>query len=210
MAEYIESRPCVIGITGGIGSGKSRVSRCWANRFNLPLIDLDQICRQLLEPGQSGWKSLRSLLGPSFFSGQILDRKRLRLALFDDRDLRRQVDALLHPLARREMNECCRDLLRNHRMVLVEVPLLCEAGWQADFDRVVVVWAGLQTRCARVMQRDSVDSREALQAIESQMDLFEKILVADHAIDNTGPWVLTYLQVIHLGKLLSARQKNGL
>ena len=209
MTERTESCPCVIGITGGMGSGKSRVSRCWAKKFHLPLVDLDQVCRQLLEPGQSGWKALRSLLGVSFFSGQVLDRKRLRQALFDDSDLRHQVDATLHPLARQAMIGCCRDLSRDHGMILVEVPLLCEAGWQADFDRIVVVWAGLQTRCARVMRRDSVDRREALRAIESQMDLFEKVLEADHAIDNGGPWVLTYLQVIHLGKLLSARQKTG-
>ncbi len=196
----------VIGVSGGIGSGKSRVCRFWSRHFALPCIDLDAICRGLLQPGEAGWLSLRRTFGSRFVAADgTLDRQTLRRAIFADHVLRHRLDRLLHPLARQVMREA---LARQATgAVLVEIPLLIEAGWRDDVDRVVVVYAGLRERCRRIMHRDHVDSREAMRAIRSQMSLADKALAADHVIDNSGPWAATCLQVIHLGRLLAGGGK---
>ncbi|HFQ90973.1 MAG TPA: dephospho-CoA kinase [Desulfobulbus sp.] len=193
----------VVGISGGIGSGKSRVSRFWAGHFSLPLIDLDAICRDLLRPGQEGWRALQAAFGNRYFAANgSLDRAALRRAIFADHGLRRQLDDLLHPLARRAMRRALAAQAAT-ATVLVEIPLLLEAGWRNDVDRVVVVYAGPGVRCRRIMARDRVDRRQALQAIASQMRLADKALMADHVLDNSGAWADTCLQVIHLGRLLA-------
>lgn len=195
----------ILGISGGIGSGKSCVCRFWSAHFRLPLIDLDDICRDLLQPGKEGWRALRNTFGSRFFTADgSLDRPVLRRAIFADHGLRRHLDSLLHPLARRAMEAA----LASHHLsgpVLVEIPLLIEAGWQEDVDRVVVVYAGIRERCRRIMARDRVGYPEAMQAIASQMSLADKALMADHVIDNSGAWSDTCLQVIHLARLLAGR-----
>ena len=103
-------KPFLLGITGGIGSGKSSVSRLLAGFCQAPLIDVDQCCRNLLEVRQSGWQALRERFGNRFLleDGRI-DRAGLRECLFADPDVRHEVDALLHPLAREVMR---REVLR--------------------------------------------------------------------------------------------------
>ena len=110
----------LLGVTGGIASGKSSVSRLLSSYCQASLVDVDQCCRRLLELYQPGWFALRAALGDSFFlqSGE-LDRSALRDHIFSDADCRRRVDAILHPLAReamyREMALCKTPL------VLVEI-----------------------------------------------------------------------------------------
>jgi len=193
---------CFIGVTGGIGSGKSRVSRFWSAYAGWPLVDIDLLCRDLLEVGKPGWVALREALGERFFCPDgNLDRPCLRSAIFADDALRHQVDAIMHPLAR--------DLLlgKAERMegpVLVDVPLLFEAGWLDLFRRTVVVYAGPQTCCRRVSSRDRVSTGETLKAIAAQMDMDTKAMLADHVVDNRYCWLLTRAQVVHLAELLCA------
>ncbi len=194
----------VVGVSGGIGSGKSRVCRFWSCHFSLPHIDLDALCRDLLQPGAEGWRALRQAHGDRFFAPDgSLDRSALRRAIFADHGLRRQLDGLLHPLARRAMQKAV--AVQDREMVLVEIPLLVEAGWHADVDRVVIVYADLCERCRRIVSRDRVDHRQAMQAIRAQASLADKVLAADHVIDNSGAWADTCLQVVHLGRLLADR-----
>jgi dephospho-CoA kinase len=196
-------KPFLLGITGGIGSGKSSVSRLLASFCRSPLIDVDECCRHLLEVGQPGWQSLRER-----FSGQFLlengrvDRAGLRERLFADPVLRRQVDALLHPLARQAMR---REAMRHDEaLVLVEIPLLYEAGWQDEVDAVLAVYARPGVQCCRVMRRDGVSRRSAMRAMAAQMDLGEKAQMADYVIDNGGSWAETREQTVALGRELSA------
>lgn len=196
----------VLGITGGIGSGKSSVARLLASYCLAPLIDVDDCCRQLLERGQAGWQALHAAFGPTFeqTDGSI-DRSRLRRALFADEDLRRRVDSLLHPLALVRTREAIHSHGRGAELILVEIPLLYEAGWQTHVDAVLVVFLRPEVQCRRLMQRDRIDAAQAGQALAAQMDLAQKAACADHVIDNSGDWRQTRGAVIALGERLSRR-----
>lgn len=194
----------LLGITGGIGSGKSSVSRLLASYCRAPLVDIDGCCRQLLERDQPGWLALRAGFWDDFFlqDGGI-DRVALRERIFRDADVRRQIDALLHPLAREAMR---REVINARSpLVFVDIPLLYEAGWQADVDAVLVVNARRGAQCCRIMRRDGVSRRKAAQAIAAQMNLTEKARRADFVIDNSGAWSATREHVIALGNQLSER-----
>lgn len=196
--------PFLLGITGGIGSGKSCVSRLLASYCLVPLIDVDQCCRNLLEVGQPGWLALAADLDRHFFlPDQTIDRVALRNRLFADGSFRRRVDALLHPLAREAM---AREVARiGHPVIFVEIPLLYEAGWQEMVDAVLVVYARRGSQCCRIMRRDGVTRTKATQAIAAQMDLGAKAALADYCIDNSGAWRQTRLEVIRLGETLCER-----
>lgn len=194
----------VLGITGGIGSGKSSVARLLAGYCLAPLIDVDHCCRQLLEPGQPGWQALRTAFGPAFEQADTsIDRRKLRAALFSDPALRRRVDSLLHPLALARMHGEIR--ARNDTpLILVEIPLLYEAGWQDEVDAVLVVSVRRDLQCRRLMQRDRIDAGQAEQALATQLDLAEKARHADHVIDNSGSWRRTRRSVVALAEVLES------
>lgn len=194
--------PELIGITGGIGSGKSRVSQYLAELGGWPLLDVDQICRQLLMPQAPGWLALKELLTADFFTATgELDRKRLREAIFADAALRQQVDGLLHPLAKQEMAAQATRL--NAPLVLAEIPLLFEAGWQDSVSQIVVVYADEAVCLRRIMERDQVSEEQARQAIAAQMPLEEKARLADHLIDNSAAWESTCAQLRQVAKKIS-------
>ncbi len=193
----------IIAITGGIGSGKSKVCSHLAQLCQLPVVDLDRICRQLLVTGAPGWLALKERVDDHFFtvSGE-LDRVDFRKALFTDAELRSRVDALLHPLAQKKMVE---QVSRHSGPVLVEIPLLFEAGWQDDVQRIVVVYADPEVRNQRIVSRDNVSAEQARNEICAQYSLAEKALQAHHVIDNSGSWQETCLQLRHLVACLSCR-----
>ena len=191
----------ILGITGGIGSGKSTVSRLLASYCLAPVIDLDQCCRDLLTVDRPGWLALRQHLGSMFFldSGEV-DRKVLRERIFADADFRRQVEGVLHPLVRTIMRA---ELGRHHsELILIEIPLLYEVGWQGEVNGVLVVYARPGVQCCRIMRRDGASRRNATLAIASQQKLSEKAKRADYVIDNSGSWVATRDQVIGLAHQL--------
>ena len=191
----------LVGITGGIGSGKSTVSRYWASYAGLLRIDIDKICARLLEKGKAGWKQLHNHLDASFFGpdGQ-LDRRRLRLDIFSDPGLRKEVNRLIHPLAFEGMRS--EAAAAEGRVVLVDVPLLYEAGWQDQFEHCVVVYADYATCCQRIIKRDQIALQEVERTVRSQAPLAEKALLADHVINNSGSVVSAMLEVIHLSRVV--------
>jgi dephospho-CoA kinase len=200
-------RRLVLGLTGSIGSGKSTVAELFRQHGAL-LISADRISRELLAPGGAGSGLLRQALGGRFFDGNLeLDRAALRRAIFAEPDLRRKVDAVLHPLIRERIAELLAAGERPlpvatrtpiFRGVVVEVPLLFEAGWQDDFDCVVTVQADEQQALDRLRQRDGVSRAEAAAAIAAQLPLSEKIARAEYLIDNRGSLDETARQVADL------------
>lgn len=194
-----------IGITGGIACGKSAVSIYLADRCGCIRCDADRLAFELLRPGMAGWQALFEEFGEAYLdrAGEV-DRPKLRQAIFFDDGVRRRIDALLHPLVRRLAEEQIAIHLEVGRSVLVEVPLLYEAGWQDMFARVIVVYAGEAERLRRLRARDALSNDDALAALAAQKGLAEKALRADHVVDNSGPWADTCLVLHRLALLLTA------
>ena len=194
-----------IGVTGTIGSGKSRVCKALAHLLSASIISADTLCRDLLVVNGRGWKEVRSVLGSEFFlsDGQI-DRPRLRKALFSQSGLRRQLDQILHPLVREELQAAAQKAQKQQRILLAEVPLLFEKGWQADFGLTVLVFANEETCIRRVMLRDLVSEADAKLALSAQMPIEEKIRLADSVIDNSASFAETLQQLNQLCETLQA------
>jgi dephospho-CoA kinase len=197
----------VVAVTGGMGSGKSSVAAYLGEIGGAMGLSADVLCRQLLEPGAAGWLAVRTAFGERFFSAdQHIDRPLLRTVLFEDREFRHRLDALLHPLVRDEIAGCLKresgQSSGKQTRFVVEVPLLYEARWEHDFSQVVVAYADEKTCLRRLMLRDRISEAAAVKALEAQMPLADKALLADYVIDNNGPWFDTCLQVEHLRNLL--------
>ena len=194
-----------IGLTGGIASGKSLVSKILSGLLGCEHIDADEVCRRLLEPHEKGWQKFTRVFGSKYLSDDgAIDRSLLRKDLFDNEHLRQKVNGIIHPMVK-QVVLCRMDKIvgTDSRMkVVVEVPLLFEVHWEDIFDTVVVVNADYETSLTRLMDRDGVDKEEAAKELQSQWPLAEKVMRADHVIDNSGPLQETKTQVKQLAELL--------
>ena len=188
-----------IAVTGGIGSGKSSVSKMLAQRLGASLVNADVICRDLLEPGAACLQELQMVIPESCFSDNgTLNRPALREAIFTDKSLRQRVDGIVHPQVRKEIHRLCRQEGGQGKDVVVEVPLLFEAGWQADFDCTLLVSADTETCVRRIMERDQVDEAAARSAVAAQMAIEEKVPLADLLVDNSSSLAETADHLEHL------------
>lgn len=173
-----------IGLTGGIGSGKSTVAALLAERGAV-LVDADRIARAVLEPGTPGLAAVADEFGAGVLTGDgALDRAALASVVFADPEARARLDALVHPLVRAQ---AAQEIARAPRdaVVVQDVPLLVETGQAASYDLVVVVETDLATRLRRLGERglaeDDARARIAAQATDEQ-----RRAVADVVLDNSG------------------------
>ncbi|NOQ67043.1 MAG: dephospho-CoA kinase [Desulfobacterales bacterium] len=195
-----------IGITGGIASGKSRVSKMLSGLLGCVHIDADEICRQLLEPHEEGWQEFTRVFGSVYLvEGESINRPLLRNDLFASEKFRDKVNGIIHPIAKRVILFRINQIVESDpsAKVLVEVPLLYEVHWEDLFDTVVVVYAEDETCLNRLMDRDGLDRATAAKELKSQWPLSEKVMKADHVIDNNGLLSDTVCHVEHLAELLS-------
>lgn len=188
-----------IAITGGMGSGKSKVSQALCEMLKGTLLSADSICRDLLSIDCKAWVALKKIAPAAcFLVGGEINRPALRKTIFADDSFRKQVDDILHPMVRHELQYLCRKADENTPPLVVEIPLLYEKGWQGDFDCTIVVYANDEICINRVMQRDLVTRDDAMAAITSQMPLQQKVALADYVINNSGPFAETIEQLQHL------------
>lgn len=197
----------LIGLTGGIASGKSKVALLMSQRSDFVSLDADQIARDLFSTPGHALDGLRGIIAGRFFlPNDQLDRRLFREAIFSDDGLRNAVDRYSHPLIWDQLQKKIKSCHGSGvRKIIVEVPLLFEAGWQDYFQKIVVVYAAYDTSIYRLVRRDSVTYAEAKLAYETQLSLPEKVLLADHVIDNSRSWTDTILQVNRLCRVLSRK-----
>jgi len=177
----------VFGLTGGIGSGKSRVAALLRDR-GVPVVDADELAREVVAPGSVGLGQLRAAFGPEIMAPDgSLDRKRLGALVFSDPELRKRLNAITHPLVRRLAQERFA-ALENQGVVLAgyDVPLLFEVGLDAAFRPVVVVNASQATQLERVVRRDGLSEDAVRARILAQLPLDEKKKRADFVLENDG------------------------
>lgn len=190
----------VIGLTGGIASGKSTVSQVLRN-LGAVILDADQVAREIVAPSQPAWQEIVKAFGPEILQsdGQI-DRVALGQLVFADPKARQKLNALTHPVIRAEFERRLAVLRAKqpHCIAVVDAPLLMEAEMTDLVDEIWVVAVDVSTQIQRLMARDGLSVREAQQRIASQMPLAEKLKVADRVINNQGSRVVTKQQVRHL------------
>jgi len=170
-----------IGLTGGIGSGKSTVAGLFA-ALGVPVIDADQIAHRLTRPGTPATRKILEAFGTDVAENGGIDRRRLAHLVFADIGKRRKLEAILHPLISAEM-EMEAGMLSTPYCLLV-IPLLIEAGQTGLVDRVLVVSASAQTRMHRVKDRDGRSPDEIQRIMQNQADETTQQAAADDWITN--------------------------
>ena len=174
----------IIGLTGGIGSGKTTVSDCFA-ALGVPVIDSDKIAREVVQPGQPALRQIVQLFGKAILTNNgELDRRQLRSIVFTDPGKRQQLEAILHPVIKQTIHQQISQLHCDYCIIVV--PLLLESGWQDFVERILVVDVPQEIQIERTIERDN-SNRELLTAIlASQVTRQNRLEAADDVIDNTG------------------------
>ncbi|MDK3258411.1 dephospho-CoA kinase [Blastococcus capsensis] len=173
-----------IGLTGGIGSGKSTVARLLAERGAL-VVDADRIAREVLEPGTPGLAAVAAEFGAGVLAADgSLDRAVLASIVFSDEAARRRLDGLVHPLVRQRSAELIAGAPAE-AVVVNDVPLLVETGRAGSYDLVLVVETDLETRVTRLIER-GLPEQDARARIAAQATDEQRRAVADVVLDNSG------------------------
>ena len=177
----------VVGLTGGIASGKSTVAAI-LRRLGAAVIDADQLAREAVMPEQPAWKEIVARFGPEILQeDNSLDRKKLRGLIFGNTVLRKEVEAIIHPRVRELAEDRIRDFGANGAEIVVyEVPLLFEGGLQEWLRPVILVASDLGVQKQRIRERDRLTAADAERHIDAQMSLEEKRRLADYVIENNG------------------------
>ena len=181
----------IIGLTGGIGTGKSTVSRKLRER-GYPVIDLDVISREVIEYPEVIDELVRNfgneiLENQNNISGKkSISRNKLRQTVFKEEKKVSVLNSIMHPPIVEEMRRQVENFKKNYKTVFVEVQLLFEAKLEKEFDLTVLVYADKKTQLERVLKRDGRKEEEVQQIINAQMDMTEKRRLSNYIIENNG------------------------
>ena len=195
MAAPAASGPgLVVGVTGGIGSGKSTAARLFAE-CGAGLVDTDEIALRLTQPGQPAVAEIARRFGPQYLTpAGALDRQRMRSHVFSDPGAKAQLEAILHPLIRMQVAEQVR--ASDAPYVLVLIPLLVETGgYPTLVQRILVVDADETVQIARTMARSALSEEQVRAIMRTQASREQRLAAADDIIDNNGDLEQLRLQV---------------
>jgi len=185
----------VLGLTGGIGSGKTLVDEMFT-QLGAELIDADQLAREVVEPGQPALEEIAKSFGRDILlpNGR-LDRHKLGTIIFADAGARARLNAITHHRIRERIEAAITARRDRDGVLIVDIPLLYENARTGLVEKVIVVWVDPQTQQRRLIERGGLTAEEARQRIAAQMPLDEKRALADYVIDNTGRPESTQRQV---------------
>ena len=191
----------VIGLTGGIGSGKSTVAKL-IGELGVPVLDADQLAREVVEPGRPALAEVAAAWPEAIGPDGKVARKRLADIVFADPAQRLRLEAIMHPRIQALADERLAELARKgHALAFYEASLLVESGRYKDFDGLVVVTASPETQLERVLARGDLSEAEAQARIDAQLPLLAKVRVATHLVDTDGDLEATKAQV---GRLIAS------
>ncbi|MGG0186106.1 dephospho-CoA kinase [Bacillus rhizoplanae] len=191
----------VIGLTGGIASGKSTVSQMFQG-FHIPVIDADIIAREVVEPGKEAYNEIVTAFGKEVLgeNGE-LDRPKLGSIVFHNEEKRLLLNGIVHPAVRKEMNAQKDIYIREKaQAVVLDIPLLFESKLTGLVDKILLVYVDSETQLTRLMERNNFKEEEAKARIASQMPLEDKITLADEVINNNGTMEETKAQLSRILK----------
>jgi dephospho-CoA kinase len=196
----------IVGLTGGIASGKSTVSR-WLAEAGAHIIDADLLAREVVAPGQPAFAAVVDHFGSGILKNDgTIDRDRLAAEVFADPKQKAVLERIIHPAVAEAMAARLAQIKATapESIVVLDVPLLFEAGMDAGLDLVVMVDAPDAVQLHRLMKRNNLSRTEALARIGAQMPMAEKRRRADVVIDNSGSLASTRTQVEALWQRLTS------
>ena len=199
----------LVGLTGGIATGKSLVSQI-LKELGAYIIDADKIARQVVEPEKPAWLEIVKFFGRDIINkDKIINRKRLGEIIFNDPVKRRKLEEIVHPRVIEEENRMLKEYLKikPDGIVIIDAALLIEAGSHKRVDKLIVVYADKETQTKRLMERDGLSRTDAEKKIASQLPLDKKVKMADFVIDNSKGIEETRRQTIDIFNKLSGRFK---
>ncbi|UNC91599.1 dephospho-CoA kinase [Candidatus Contubernalis alkaliaceticus] len=201
-----------VGLTGSIACGKSAVSKMLA-RKGAYVIDLDQVAREVVQPGTAAWLKIVSFFGQDVLAQDgNLDRGKLGQIIFADVNLRMKLNEITHgPIIKKVLGRKQKffsDPNNAEKLLVIMAPLLIEAGMNNMVDMIIVVICREEIQKKRLMERENINEIEAERRIRSQMPPEEKNKYADFIIDNSGSLNDTAEQVDHVWVNLSSKGKN--
>lgn len=180
----------VVGLTGGIASGKSLVSN-ELRRLGAHIIDADVISREITEAGAPAYLDILKEFGESILKEDgTIDRKSLGCIVFSDPGKLKKLNMITHPRIKERLRKNIEEIKGKYKdgpLIVVDVALLIEAGFYKEMDKVIVVYADEDKQIERLASRDNLSRQDALRRVKAQMDLKEKIRYADYVIYNNGP-----------------------
>jgi len=176
-----------IGLTGGIASGKSSVTRL-LEEWGVPVVDADLVAREVVEPGTAALVALENMFGNSIIKGNgELDRSALRKIIFDHPAERKRVESILHPAIRKRCDKLIHQFaLSGADYCVCAVPLLVESGQVDLYHRILVVDVPEEVQIKRIMARDHANEADALKILQSQASRQKRLDAADDIINNDG------------------------
>ncbi|MGG5316019.1 dephospho-CoA kinase [Enterococcus sp. AZ072] len=186
----------VLGITGGIASGKSTVVNVFRSA-GFPIVDGDVVAREVVEPGTPGLFALVEAFGEMIITPKgTLNRRKLGNLIFRDEEERKKLNRTLEPFIRNEIDRQIEVARKSNSLVIADIPLLYEGHYENQMDAIAVVYIDHATQLRRLMVRNQLSEMEAMNRINSQMPLNEKKQLADVIFDNSGTLEETADQVI--------------
>ena len=202
MIRQRKNKKIVLGITGAFGSGKSTVAAIFTS-FHDKVIDADRIAHRLVSPGQEAYKKIVGFFGPAILKkNKQVNRVKLAEVVFKDRELLSKLNAIMHPRIIRRIREGIKKTKQG--FVIVDAPLLLEAGLKASVNKVIVVRAGIDKCIRRIKKRSGLNKQEFLKRVHLQMPLRKKLRMADFIIDNNGSIQKARKQVENIRRSLAA------
>ena len=197
--------PLLIALTGGIASGKTAVGELFA-RLGVPVLDTDQIARDVVAPGMPALAQLVAEFGAEILDAQgRLDRARMRERVFSDPAQRRKLEAITHPAIRAELAQ--RSAAAGGDYQIHVIPLLVESGRAEAYDRVLVVDCPEEAQIARLLARDNTSRQQAEEMLAAQASREERLNAAHDVIENTGTLadLERFVQTLHRNYALLAQ-----
>ncbi len=195
----------IIGLTGGIASGKSVVAKLLEEK-GAHLIDADTLAREAVEPGRPAWQEIVNWLGESvLLPNQTIDRVKLANLVFNDRRMLEKLNKIVHPWVGSRFIAISEEIKKREpdAILVYDIPLLIEAGMQKMVDHILLVYVPREVQIARLQQRNGLSRAEAELRLKAQMPLEDKRKHADTVIDNNGSLADTARQVDQFWRTLS-------
>ncbi|NSL51520.1 dephospho-CoA kinase [Calidifontibacillus erzurumensis] len=177
----------IIGLTGGIASGKSTVAKMLKN-YGIPIIDADVIAREVVEVGEEAYYKIVEAFGKDILHEDgTIHREKLGAIVFNDEEQRKKLNSIVHPAVRTRMNELKQKYIEGgEKTIVLDIPLLFESKLTHLVDKIILVYVDYDVQVKRLMERNHFTREQAEARIKAQMPLKDKISLADAVLYNNG------------------------